>query len=533
MIRISQLKVPINLDTPAYIKNKIQKLLGLCLQDIICITPVRRSIDARKKSNLLYVYNFDVSVRADEEKVVARCANVNITIAPHNAQFSLGTIKADMPPVICGMGPAGLFCAYALALSGANPILIERGKSIDERVKDTQNFMCTGTLNPESNIQFGEGGAGTFSDGKLTTGTSNNRLGYILKTFVECGAPENILYDAKPHIGTDVLRNVIKNIRNKILEHGGQILFETKLTNIHITNNAITSITVIQHGAQRTIPCKKLILAIGHSARDTFELLHEKNLNLQQKQFSMGVRIEHNQHTINMAQYGTDALGAADYKLAVKTKSGRGVYTFCMCPGGHVIAAASEEGGVVTNGMSYHAREGENANAALLCDVYPSDFNSDHPLAGIYLQRKHEKLAYECGGKNYNAPASLVGDFLSNTSSEGSLTIQPTYEPNVTWCNVADCLPSYVADALREALPMLGRKLKGFDAPDAVLTGIESRSSSPVRIVRNASLQSNIIGIYPCGEGAGYAGGIMSAAADGLLVAQQIVNEFCDFKRNN
>ncbi len=532
MIRISQLKVPVSLDNDTYVNGRIQKLLGVTSQEIIAVTPVRRAIDARKKNQLLYVYNFDVSVRADEQKVVKRCANPNVTIAPTTIAFHVPNVKSKLPPVICGMGPAGLFCAYALAQAGANPILLERGKAVDDRVADIEEFIRTRILNPESNIQFGEGGAGTFSDGKLTTGTSNNRLSYILKTFVECGAPKNILYDAKPHIGTDVLRNVIKTMRNKIIAFGGQIYFETKLIDIHTDNNNLTSVTVISNNEQRVIQCNRLVLAIGHSARDTFELIYKKGLNLQQKPFSMGVRIEHKQHTINMAQYGTDALGAADYKLAVKTKSGRGVYTFCMCPGGHVIAATSEEGGVVTNGMSYHAREGENANAALLCDVYPSDFTSDHPLAGMYLQRKHEQLAFRCGGQNYNAPATLVGDFLLNKDSSHEEDIKPSYRPNVSWSNIADCLPHYVTLALREAIPLFGKKLNGFDAPEAVLTAIESRSSSPVRILRDASLQSNIRGIYPCGEGAGYAGGIMSAAADGLLVARQIATELLDLERN-
>ncbi len=526
MIRVLQLKVPIDADTPAYIKEKLSRVLQIPASAVLSYKPVKRAIDARKKNNLFFVYNMDVCVNGDEKKIVQNCENINIYIAPVRSPFTIPQAKSDVSPVVCGMGPAGLFCAYALAKAGLNPILLERGKDVDARTADTEKFIKTRTLQPESNIQFGEGGAGTFSDGKLNTGISNERLQYVLETFVGCGAPENILYDAKPHIGTDVLRTVIKNIRKEIIALGGEVHFETKLTDLRIQDGKLCAVEVENEGEKRSVDCEALVLAIGHSARDTFEMLYRRKLNMEQKQFSMGVRIEHKQHTINMAQYGTDALGAADYKLAVRTEGGRGVYTFCMCPGGYVVAAASEEGGVVTNGMSYHARNGENANAALLCDVYPSDFESDHPLAGVYLQRKYEQLAYICGGKNYSAPATLVGDFLKDRTSTGCGKIDPTYKPNVHWCNIADCLPDYITVALREALPLLGRKLKGFDDGDAVLTAIESRSSSPVRILRSENLESNISGIYPCGEGAGYAGGIMSAAADGLRVATVLIEQY-------
>ena len=526
MIRVSQLKIPVAYDTPEYIKNKLVMLLGIEAGLFLSYTPVKRAIDARKKNNLLYVYNVDVSVTCDEEKIVKRLNDKNITLAPKPEPFIIPSATCTLPPVICGMGPAGLFCAYAMAKSGLKPVVIERGKDVDARTEDYNAFLKTRMLNPESNIQFGEGGAGTFSDGKLTTGTSGNKLRFVLETFVAHGAPENILFDAKPHIGTDVLKGVIKSIRKEIIALGGTVYFETKLTDIHIQKGKLTGITVTNNGAYRDIKCEKLILAIGHSARDTFEMLYENKIEMQQKPFSMGVRIEHKQHTINKTQYGTDALGAADYKLNVKTTDGRGVYTFCMCPGGHVIAAASEEGGVVTNGMSYHARNGENANAALLCDVRPSDFESDHPLAGMYLQRKHERLAFALGGGDYSAPATLVRDFIKNKSTNAQGSIKASYAPSVRWCNVADCLPSYVTDALREALPLLSKKLKGFDDDDAVLTAIESRSSSPVRITRSETLEANYNGIYPCGEGAGYAGGIMSAAADGLKVALQIIEQY-------
>lgn len=519
MIRITQFKVPTHLDAPEQIKKRIAAHLKITPADVLEYKPLRRSIDARRKNNLHYIYNVDVSVRGDENKIIQKLNDANVTIATERAPFSIPKAKRSVTPIVCGFGPAGLFCAHALAVAGLRPIVIERGKSVDARMEDIERFLKTRVLNTESNIQFGEGGAGTFSDGKLTTGISDVRLRYVLETFVRHGAPENILYDAKPHIGTDVLRGVIKSMREEILSLGGEIHFETKLTNIITKNDALTHIETECNGTIEKLACTHLVLAIGHSARDTFEMLYAQKLDMQQKPFSMGVRIEHKQHDINMAQYGTDALGAADYKLAVKTKDGRGVYTFCMCPGGHVIAAASETGGVVTNGMSYHARNAENANAALLCEVYPSDFESTHPLAGMYLQRKHEQLAFRFGGEDYSAPATLAGDFLNEKASTGTGSITPSYVPRVKWCDISACLPDYITKALREALPMLGRKLKGFDDADAVMTAIESRSSSPVRMVRNDKLQSNIAGLYPCGEGAGYAGGIMSAAADGLRVA--------------
>ncbi len=525
MIRVSQVKIPVKLDNPDYIQKKLVTMLCIKASDFLSYQIIKRSIDARKTHNLFYVYTIDICVKQDEDKLIAKLADKNITLAPEVAPFIIPNVNSSKSIVVCGMGPAGLFCAYALAKAGCKPTLIERGKDVDTRTADYNTFLRTRKLDPESNIQFGEGGAGTFSDGKLTTGTSNNRLRFILETFVKFGAPENILYDAKPHIGTDILKKVIKNIRNEIIALGGNVCFETKLTDLCIQNGQLTGLSLCSNGDTSTMPCDALVLAIGHSARDTFEMLYKNKLEMQQKPFSMGVRIEHKQHTINMAQYGTDALGAADYKLNVKTSDGRGVYTFCMCPGGHVIAAASEEGGVVTNGMSYHARDGENANAALLCDVRTSDFESDHPLAGIYLQRKHEQLAFKLGGSDYSAPATLVGDFIDKQASSCAGIINASYKPAVHWCDISNCLPVFVTQALREALPILGRKIKGFDDKNAVLSAIESRSSSPVRIVRNDKLTSNIEGIYPCGEGAGYAGGIMSAAADGLQIALQLICE--------
>jgi len=378
-----------------------------------------------------------------------------------------------------------------------------------------------------SNIQFGEGGAGTFSDGKLTTNIKDVRCMAVLETFAQCGAPEEILYLSKPHLGTDNLCNIIKNLRNKIIELGGEFLFQTRLTDIKHQKEKISSILVEENGKSREILTDNLIIATGHSAKDVFEMLKKHNVTMEQKPFSIGVRVEHKQKAINESQYGRFAskLPAADYKLSCHLPSGRSVYTFCMCPGGEVVAAASEEGYLVVNGMSNFARNGENANSALLCNVEPSDFDGEDVLAGVEFQQKYEKAAFELAGKNYRAPAQLLGDFLSDKPSEKQGEITPTYPLGVTWCSVKKCLPEFAVEALKEAIPIFDRKIKGFAHKDAVLTGVETRSSSPVRILRDEKMQASISGIYPCGEGAGYAGGIMSAAVDGIKVAQALIKE--------
>jgi uncharacterized FAD-dependent dehydrogenase len=429
-----------------------------------------------------------------------------------------------------------MFAGLILSEMGYEPIIIERGKAIAERIKDVDRFWKEGVLDGESNVQFGEGGAGLFSDGKLTTQIKDQRVRKVLEEFVEAGGDSDLLYKQKPHIGTDVLRRIVLSIRNKIIQNGGEILFENKLTDLLLEEDAegkrIKGIIV---NGDRKIDTENLILAVGHSSRDTFRLLSGKGVAMVPKPFSIGVRIEHPQATVNTAQYGNGwesyELGAADYKLSHHCENGRGVYTFCMCPGGYVIGAASHEGCVVTNGMSYHDRGSENANSALLVDVRTEDFSNPSPLAGIDFQEKYEQLAFQAGGGNYNAPAQRLKDFMEYVEdAEEKPAPEPTYRPGVTWTDLSQCLPGFAVNAMREAIPVLGRKLKGFDSGEAVMTGVETRSSSPVRIVRNEGLMSSMEGLYPAGEGAGYAGGIMSAAVDGIRIAEEIVKKYRSFR---
>lgn len=410
------------------------------------------------------------------------------------------------------------------------PIIIERGKEVSQRAKDVSLFWQKGILDPESNIQFGEGGAGTFSDGKLTTGINDPRCRYILQVFIEAGAPEEIGYLAKPHIGTDYLRKAVENIRKKIIALGGEYRFGHKLTNLKIGNGNLQAITVACGDQTYEMAADHVIMAIGHSARDTFAMLDALKVPMEAKPFSIGVRIEHPQELINKSQYGAwsdhPSLGAAEYKLACHLPDGRSVYSFCMCPGGLVVAAASEPGGVVTNGMSYFSRSGNNANSALLVGVTPADYPGTGPLAGVDFQRIYERLAFELGGGTYAAPVQCVGDFLAARASKSLGRCEPTYRPGVVITDLSRCLPDFAVKSLREAIVILDQKIKGFADSDAVLTGVETRSSSPVRILRNAQCESLIKGLYPCGEGAGYAGGIMSAAADGLRCAEAVLADY-------
>ena len=428
-------------------------------------------------------------------------------------------IQPEKRPVVVGFGPAGMFAALVLAMAGLKPLVLERGADAATRHEKVEHFFATGELDTRTNVQFGEGGAGTFSDGKLNTGVNNPRIGWILEQFVKFGAREDILYDAKPHIGTDVLLEVVQNLRKRIIALGGEVRFNTQVTGIRSEDGRMTALET-ENGV---IDCDCAIFAIGHSARDTFQMLHQMQIPMEPKPFAMGVRIEHRQALIDRAQYGSDSLPLppADYKL-VKHLDDKTVYTFCMCPGGYVVAAASEDGGIVTNGMSYADRDGENANAALLVTVNPSDFPYEGVLGGMQWQRQIEEKAF-AATCSYRAPAQKVGDFLAGKASTAAGAVEPTYRPGVHWCDLHDVLPEKITSAIEEALPQLEQNLKGFADPDAVLTAPETRSSSPVRILRDESRQSAIRGFYPCGEGAGYAGGIISAAIDGMMTAEAIL----------
>ena len=431
------------------------------------------------------------------------------------------------PPVVVGLGPAGLFAALILAEQGCRPLVLEQGAPLPERDRMIKDFRDGGPLNEKINIQFGEGGAGAYSDGKLTTRIHDPRCELVLEQLLRHGAPPETALAAKPHIGTDELVTVVQNLRETIIHYGGEVRFGVKVTGLVTEDGRVTGVRAAQGGKEAVIPASCVLLAIGHSARDTFEALHAQGVPMEPKPFSMGVRIEHPQRLVNESQYGPFAdapgLGAADYKLNVRLPDGSSAYTFCMCPGGYVVAAASEEGGVVTNGMSDHARDGENANAALLVTLNPADFPDRSPLGGMYWQRQLEQTAFRAGGSNYRAPAQLVGDFLAKRPSQTLGGVQPTYRPGVTLCELHTVLPERITSVLEQALPELDRKLHGFAAPDAVLTAPETRSSSPVRILRDETRQSQLRGLYPCGEGAGYAGGITSAALDGILTAEAVI----------
>ncbi len=520
------------------------KTLG-CLPHLIEHIELRkRSIDARRKSDVHLVLTVRVTFHAhvDEGELIARIPererkHVRI-VAKEPARTPPTLAKPPAPrPVVVGAGCAGLFAALALAEAGAEPLLIERGDDARRRTWAIEEFHRTAELDPESNIQFGLGGAGTFSDGKLTTGTKNPAHRRILEALVAAGAPRDILWDAKPHVGSDVLPVVVENLVARIRELGGEVRFRARMVDIERAQGQAGGVRALQvetrdvAGAVRTerITCTALVLACGHSARDVFELLERRGFTLARKTFAMGVRIEHLQAAIDRAQYGrfagNPALGAAPYKLVAHPRGGRSLFTFCMCPGGEVVAAASEPGGVVTNGASLRARAGANANSALLVNVTPDDLPGSDPLAGVRLQRRCEQRAFELGGGSYRAPAQLVGDFLAGVPSSGGGRVEPTYPLGVTWGALDTALPPYITETLRAGIPVLGRKLEGFDAADAVLTGVESRSSAPVTVVRGRDCQAlDAPGLFPCGEGAGYAGGIMSAAADGLRCADAALN---------
>ena len=618
MLEISNLALPLDAglegkQAEKLVRRAAARALNVAPSDIAEIRLLKRSVDARKKHDVHFVATLGIELAGG-----AQAEAVAIEAAAHRK--GAANVKAHRPyeplqvpqvgasrqaqdeprPIVVGTGPAGLFCALFLSRAGLRPLVAERGAAVDERMASVDAFNAGEPLDPHTNIQYGEGGAGTFSDGKLTTNIKSPWAQHVLHLFVEAGAPEEILWQAKPHIGTDLLVDIVRNIRKQIEQAGGEVRFNTQLTALHFENGHLTQaeITSLQptqtlrgrstncpdtarfETTAESIPASRVVLACGHSARDTFELVRDAGVHMEQKPFSVGVRIEHPQQLINRSQYGKaaghPALGAADYKLSMHLRpqkgeeQGRGVYTFCMCPGGEVVCAASEPEGVVVNGMSRFARDGQNANSALLVGVGPEDFDGEDPLAGVKLQREMEQAAYRAaiaaGGEPYQAPAQTVGDFLAHRAGGPSKQVKPTYARGVAWCDLHECLPPFVARAMEQARPQLDRRLHGFADPQAVLTGVETRSSSPVRIVRGKNMQAQLAaapasggaqveaglqaqartqalsgspavngqpadvvalepetGLYPCGEGAGYAGGIMSAACDGLRVASALV----------
>ena len=520
MIRIRDITLPPR-HSVSQLSFEAAQLLRVSNSTIRSFRIVRRSIDARKKPDVKYNYTIDVQVSGNEEKILRNSRCKKASIAPWTS-YKVKPIKnlSAGRPVVVGFGPAGMFAALVLAMAGARPIVLERGEDAESRHEKVQKFWQTGELDVRSNVQFGEGGAGTFSDGKLNTGVNNPRIPWVLQQFVLAGAAEDILYDAKPHVGTDVLLNVVQHIRNKIISLGGEVRFNAQVTGLKTDSGRLTGLEV---NGSELLECDHCILAIGHSARDTFRMLETAGIPMEPKAFSMGVRIEHPQSMVDMAQYGqfSPDLPPADYKL-VSHQEEVTVYTFCMCPGGYVVAAASEEGGVVTNGMSFSDRAGENANAAVLVTVQPRDFPYPGPLGGVQWQREIEEKAYRISG-SYQAPAQRFGDFLDGRASTGQGEVRPTYLPGVHWCDLHDVLPALITDNLKKGIVDLDKKLKGFASPDAVLTGPETRSSSPVRILRDENGQAPLSGLYPAGEGAGYAGGIMSAAVDGMEAAEAVL----------
>ena len=501
------------------------RLLRMREKDILSLRLLRRSVDAREEVRL--VYTVEVAVK-EESAILRRARSRKISRAAQAPAYTPPSpLPAPaVPPVVVGAGPAGLFAALVLAQAGLRPILLERGRPVERRKADVERFWATGELDLTSNVQFGEGGAGAFSDGKLNTGTRDPRHRFILETLLSCGAPEDILIDAKPHVGTDYLHTVLVNLRRRLLELGTDIRFESRLADLDIRDGALRGITAEGPEGVYTLPCSHLLLCPGHSARDTFAMLHKRGVPMEAKPFAVGVRIEHRQADCDAAQYrqyaGHPGLPVSTYKLSCHLPGGRAAYSFCVCPGGEVVAAASEAGRVVTNGMSAYARDRENINGGLLVNVTPEDFGSGHPLAGVAFQRQLEEAAFRLGGGGYAAPCQRVEDFLAGRPSVGPGRVIPSYRPGVRWTDLRQCLPEFVWETLALALPVLDRKIQGYAQGDAVLTAAETRSSSPVRILRDESGQCSVRGLYPCGEGAGYAGGILSAAADGMRCAEKI-----------
>ena len=535
-LRINDIKLPLDHDD-ADLRHAVVETLGISSSDLLDISVYKRAYDARKKSAISLIYNLDVSLaEAAEKRVLAKFSGSSkVMPSPDTTYKFVAKANADFPnaeqqrPLIIGFGPCGILAALVMAQMGLKPIVLERGQDVRIRTQDTWGLWRKSTLNTESNVQFGEGGAGTFSDGKLYS-QIKDKFHYgrkVLTEFVKAGAPEEIMYVSKPHIGTFKLVTMVEKMRAEIIALGGEIRFGQRVEKLNIDNGQTTGVTLAS-GA--TLHSRHVVLAIGHSARDTFQMLFDSGVYIEPKPFSIGFRIEHPQSVIDQARFGNFAgnpiLGAADYKLVHHCKNGRSVYSFCMCPGGTVVAATSEVGRVVTNGMSQYSRNERNANSAIVVGINPEKDYPGHPLAGIDLQRKLEERAFEVGGKNYDAPAQLVGDFLRNQASTELGSVIPSYKPGIKLCNLAEVVPPFVIAAIREAIPEFNKQIQGFSMNDAMLTAVETRTSSPICIKRNETMQSlNTKGLYPGGEGAGYAGGILSAAVDGIKIAEAVARD--------
>ena len=540
MIRITNIKMDLE-HTQEDLKNKVSKILRLKNNIDLNFIIRKKSIDARDKENIFYTYTIDIEI--PNEKKYLKIKNVSPVSESSIAEYKTEIVSDynKKSPVVVGFGPSGIFAGLILVEAGLKPVIIERGSEISKRQADVKNFFENKILNTESNVQFGEGGAGTFSDGKLTTNIKDFRIAKVIDEFVKAGAPDEIKYLSKPHIGTDNLVNILQKIRKKIIELGGEILFDTKLIDLNFENEILNSITVQNENYTYEIETENVILALGHSARDTFEMLHNKKIFMTQKPFAVGMRIEHKQSLIDKTQYGKfyKKLPPAEYKLNHRCKNGKGVYTFCMCPGGVVVNASSEKNRLCVNGMSFFKRDSENSNSALLVEVGEKDFADNNPLSALDFQRKLEEKAFVLGGGNYNAPIQLLKDFINNKKSESLGEIKPSVTTGYTFANLRELFTSEMNDAFLEAIFEMDKKLKGFNCADAILTGVESRSSSPIRILRDENFYCNVSsdrclfceakntervkGIIPCGEGAGYAGGIVSASVDGIKCAEMLI----------